>query len=234
MVRHRVRVAVALFGAYAGVSLAAGAGLTVLQLSGMVRAFIACALLTAIVLAAAPRFGTWRELGVVADPTEWRDRGLLVVPALLAISPLVFGTAPVGLGRLSFLVVGYALTGVLEELMWRGIVLRVLSPLGLTRAVLLSAALFGAAHLGNVLFRDSVGLVVAQAWGAFCFGVAYGVLRARTGTLVPLMVLHFVTDLAAAVSAGPTIPLLVAQDVVLLGMGLWLLRPVQAVEPLHA
>lgn len=234
MAGRPTRTAIALFAAYAGLSLAVGSALTILDLGGMVRAFIVCVLLTGIVLAVAPRFGSWRQLGVTA-PREWRSPGLLVVPTLLALSPLVFGVAETGAGRLAFLVAGYALTGVLEELMWRGMVQRVLGPLGPGRAVLITAALFGAAHLGNVIYRDSVALVAAQAWGAFCFGVGYGALRARTGTIVPLMVLHAVTDLAAAVGAGPAIPLLVAQDVVLLGMGAWLLRrPAPVAEPLPA
>lgn len=119
---------------------------------------------------------------------------------------------------------GYLFTGIAEELLWRGIVQRTLAPLGTTRAVLLTSALFGAAHLANLVFRDHPGLVLAQAWGAFCFGVGYGAVRARIDTIVPLIGLHLVTDLAAAVGAMPKIPTLVAQDVVLLGFGLVLLR----------
>jgi uncharacterized protein len=91
-------------------------------------------------------------------------------------------------------------------------------------AVLLSSALFGAAHLTNVLFRGNPALVAAQAVGAFSFGVGYAALRVRTGTIWPLMVLHMLTDLLAAVGGLPRIPILVAQDVILLGYGLFLLR----------
>ena len=227
------RRAVALFAGYVAISLGVGTALLPLGLDGQTRALIACAVLTVVVIAVAPRFGTWRELGVTA-PRQWQRPAQLVVPTLLALSPLVLGVAPLSAGRLAFLVTGYALTGVLEELMWRGIVQRVLAPLGNARAVLLTAALFGAAHLGNLVYRDSAVLVLAQAWGAFCFGVGYGALRARTGTIVPFVVLHFVTDLAAAVGAVPAIPVLVAQDVVLLGLGLWLIRPAKVAAPVAA
>lgn len=189
---------------------------------GMVRALLVIELLFALALVAAPWFGSWSELGVNRS-REWRNRSILIVPLLIALSPLALGVRSVPSDVLLVMVVGYALTGFTEELTWRGFANRLLAPLGTTRAVLVGAAFFGAAHLANVVFRDDVALVLAQAWGAFCFGVAYGALRHRTGTIVPLMVLHAVTDLAAAVGALPKMPMLVAEDVVLLTLGLVLL-----------
>jgi hypothetical protein len=75
-----------------------------------------------------------------------------------------------------------------------------------------------------VLFRGSVGLVLAQAFGAFCFGVGYAALRWRTNAIWPLMAMHLATDLFAAIGGMPKIPVLVAQDVVLLVLGAYLIR----------
>ncbi len=201
--------------------------------SGQVRALGFVALLTLVVVATAARVGAWRELGVV-PPGQWQRPLLLVVPTLLAVSPLVAGVRSLSAGTWVVLLSGYALTGVAEELLWRGWVHRFLQPLGLRRAVLVGSALFGCAHLANLLYRDSPALVLAQCWGAFCFGVGYAALRARTGTLVPLIGLHFLTDLAAQAGRLPVIPVLVAQDVVLLGLGLLLTTPraVPAPSPL--
>lgn len=196
--------------------------------SGTVRALLALEVLFALSLVSARLFGTWRQLGVNRRP-EWRNLSLLLVPLAAAVSPLVLGVRPIAGGELLMLVVGYTLTGITEELMWRGFALRLLIPVGQVRAVVIAAALFGAAHLGNVFYRDNVALVLAQAWGAFCFGLAYGALRHRIGTIVPLMVLHAVTDLAAAIGRMPKIPTLVAEDVVLLCLGVVLLaRPRRA------
>jgi membrane protease YdiL (CAAX protease family) len=112
----------------------------------------------------------------------------------------------------------------MEEALWRGLVLRVPRPTGPLPAVLFGSLLFGASHLSNVLFRDSVTLVAAQALGAVCFEVGYAVIALRIGTIWPLMVLHTLTDLFAAVGALPKIPILAGQDIVLLIVELWLLR----------
>lgn len=219
-------------------SLASAAGWYVLagawwpDSSGQDRALGYVAMLTLVVVALTARAGTWRELGVI-PASQWHHPALLVGAALLALSPLVGGVRPVSASTWAVLIAGYALTGVAEELLWRGWVHRWLEPLGLPRAVLVGAALFGLAHLTNLLYRDSPALVLAQCWGAFCFGVGYAALRVRTGALVPLMALHFVTDLAAQVGRLPAIPMLVAQDVVLLALGLTLLRPRRSVAPLR-
>lgn len=198
-------------------------GLWLPDANGTMRALLVVTVLFAATLAIAPRFGSWSDLGV-NRPADWHRCRLLLVPSAVAVSPLVLGVELPAANSVWVLVVGYALTGVTEELLWRGICQRVLAPLGPARSVLVAAALFGTVHLGNVFFRDNVALVLAQAWGAFCFGVGYGAVRARIHTIVPLMVLHGVTDLAAAIGALSKIPMLVAEDVVLLTLGVLVLR----------
>ena len=201
--------------------------------SGTVRALVVLVVLTVAVVVLRPLFGSWASLGV-NGPQAWSRPALWWLPLLLALSPLLLGAQQLAASTWLILVTGYTLTGFTEELLWRGIAQRLLAPLGPARGVLVGSALFGLAHLGNVLFRDGVALVVAQAWGAFCFGVGYAALRRRTGTIVPLMALHLLTDLCAAVGAGPAIPFLVGQDVVLLTLGSFLMvRNSRRVEWVH-
>jgi membrane protease YdiL (CAAX protease family) len=194
---------------------------------GLTRSLVASvgSLLFTIVVAraVAVRNGGWSGLGLTR-PREWRDTRLLVVPALITLVPLLGGVRSIEGGTWAVLLTGYVMTGFMEELLWRGTVQRILAPIGTARAVWLGSAIFGAAHLTNVLFRPSVGLVLSQAFGAFCFGVGYAALRWRTNTIWPLMAMHLATDLFAAVGGLPKIPVLVAQDVVLLALGAYLIR----------
>jgi membrane protease YdiL (CAAX protease family) len=194
---------------------------------GLTRSLVASVgvLVLAVVVAraVAVRSGGWSTLGLT-HPREWRNTRLLIVPALISLVPLLGGVRSIEAGMVAVLVAGYVLTGFMEEVLWRGAVQRILAPTGTAQAVWLGSALFGASHLTNVLFRDSVALVLSQAFGAFCFGVGYAALRWRTNTIWPLMVLHFTTDLFAAIGGLPKIPVLVGQDVVLLVLGALMIR----------
>jgi len=206
-------------------SIVAGAAITAAVAptwSGTARSLAAMAGPALVCILALVLLSTPQQSGLTS-PRPWRQPWLLTVPGVLCLVPLVGGVRQVEAGLLAMLLVGYLLTGLVEELMWRGVVLAVLRPVGPMAAALLGSALFGAAHLTNVLFRDSVALVCAQAFGAACFGVGYAAIRMRTGTIWPLMVLHAATDLFAAIGGLPKIPILVGQDVVLLVVGLVLL-----------
>jgi membrane protease YdiL (CAAX protease family) len=90
----------------------------------------------------------WRTAGFT---TGVHEPGLLWLPAAVALVPLVGGMQLPGAGLLAVLVAGYAATGFVEEALFRGLILGVLRPVGVWPAVLLSSALFAAAHLPNML-----------------------------------------------------------------------------------
>ena len=184
---------------------------------------VALCVLTLITAALVGALGWRREIGLT-PPGHWRQLPLLIVPAaLVLIAPFLRGVKWLPADTLVYLAVGYALTGLYEELWSRGVILRLLRPGGEVRAALLSAALFGALHLGNLLYRPPA-VTLAQMVGAICFGVAYAALRLRTRTLWFLMLLHALHDLTLRLSNFPLIPLDVVQDVILLFYGLFLLR----------
>ncbi|MEI6727386.1 MAG: DUF998 domain-containing protein [Actinomycetes bacterium] len=187
------------------------------------QSLIVLGLLATMVAAGLAALGWWRVVGFNAR-SRWRDLRLLWLPAVLVVLPLVGGVRAVAPGALAIFVIGYALTGFAEEAFARGILLRVLRSRSVLSAVLVSSLLFGVMHLSNVMFRSSPALVVAQAIGAACFGVGFAALRLRTGTIWPLLVLHMLTDLFGQLARLPAIPFFVAQDIVLIGYGLYLVR----------
>lgn len=173
--------------------------------------------------------GWWRAVGF-NRPEQWRNMALLALPAaIFVLLPFVRGARSLDAGTAAFYVLGYALTGFYEEGFFRGIAMRVLRPLGVTRAVFIGAALFGAAHLVNMLFRNPF-IVLAQAVGAFTDGVGLAALRLRTRTLWGVIVLHACHDLFLQYTRLPKVPLDVLQDTIIFFYGLYLLRGLRADE----
>ena len=162
-------------------------------------------------------------------PSSWRHVQWLAAPVLVALVPLAWGWAP-DPATLLVLTLGYAATGVYEELWFRGMVLRAALPLGPGRAAALSAAVFGATHLANILFGQNAAITAAQAVGAAAFGFGYAVLRLRTNALWMLAGTHAVLDLllhTTGLHGGALWVVMVGQDVVLLVVGLVALRGIR-------
>jgi uncharacterized protein len=222
--RRPVISAVVLFLAYVAIASVTGVIAKAFGAQGMSAAFIALCGLTVLVAGVLTGLRWWRVAGFNSS-SEWRELDLPWVPAVLfVLLPVVVGLHALPPSTAAILVVAYALTGFTEEGWYRGVILRVLGPLGPGRAVVLSAVFFGAAHLGNVLFRSNPFLVFAQAVGAFSEGVGLGALRLRTNTIWPLIVFHFFEDLLLRFTRLPPIPLNIFQSVVMLVYGIYLLR----------
>lgn len=194
-------------------------------------AFVAMCVLAVAIAGLLTLLRWWREAGFNGR-SQWRELRLLWLPAFVAIVlPLFGGFKEVDPRLVIYLTIGYLITGFMEEAWVRGLILRVLQPVGPVRAVLISALLFALLHVTNFLFRDPA-IVLAQMVGAFCFGVAFGALRLRTNTIWFLIALHMLHDLLLHLSGFPTIPLNVVQDVILLIYGIYLLRGLrQGMQP---
>ncbi len=220
--QHPIRSAVALFaldlllGVFSGIAAKA-------LLPQADPAFVAMCVLAVVIAGLLTLLRWWREAGF-NSPSQWRELRLLWLPVVVAIVlPLLGGLATVDAKIVVYLTIGYLITGFMEEAWVRGLMLRVLQPVGPVRAVLISALLFALLHMTNFLFRNPA-IVLAQMVGAFCFGVAFGALRLRTNTIWFLIALHMLHDLFLHLSGFPTIPLNVVQDVILLIYGIYLLR----------
>ncbi len=185
--------------------------------------FIATIALSILVAVALSALGWWKVAGF-NFPTEWRDSRLMIVPFLIVLGlPFLLGFKITDAETFAYLVVGYALTGFMEEGLMRGIVLRVLKPTGTTRNVVISSLLFGLMHIGNLLYRNPF-IVLAQMLGAFVHGIGLSAIRLRTNTIWFPVILHGLHDLALKYTNFPAIPLDVVQVTLLMLYGVYLLR----------
>ena len=195
------------------------------SLDGKNRDLIVEFLLAAFVLGIVGILGWRRDVGINGR-SAWRHLPLLVLPLLLVLIPLAGGIESTETTTLGVLLLGYAANSIAEDGMFRGIIPRVLRSRGLIWVVVLSSLLFGLAHFGNILSRpdQSVAITAAQAVGAFSEGIGLIAIRLATRTVIPVMVIHFLSDLFLQIGGLPTIPVNVFQSVVMLLFGIWILR----------
>ena len=165
----------------------------------------------------------WQQVGYT-PVREWRGAAWLLVPAAVTLLPLVTGIKPLEAGTYGLLIAGYLLTGFAEETMFRGVLVKVLGHRSPMMIATTTAVLFGLVHLSNILIRGNAPVIAAQAVGAAAFGFGYAAIRQRTNTVVPLIATHMLTDLFLQMGKLPLIPVAVVQDVILFGVGFYLLR----------
>lgn len=161
----------------------------------------------------------------------WCSPRLVAILVVIALAPFVTGLRGDNPSTALVLVVGYAATGLYEELWFRGLILGSLSGRGMLPAALLSSALFGLAHLSNIAFGADPAITATQVVGAFCFGIGYAAVRLRGLSLWMLAATHALTDIGLALTniegAWRWIAL-IGGDTVLLVVGLVVLLRVQA------
>ncbi|WKZ44359.1 MAG: CPBP family intramembrane metalloprotease [Anaerolineales bacterium] len=185
--------------------------------------FIALIGMSALVALALSALGWWKAVGF-NPPVEWRDLRLVVIPFLVVLGlPFLKGIKANDANSFVYFIIGYALTGFMEEGLMRGIVLHVLKPTGTTRSVVISSLLFGLMHIGNLLYRNPF-IVFAQMIGAFVHGIGLSAIRLRTNTIWFPVILHGLHDMALKYTNFPVIPLDVVQVTLLMLYGIYILR----------
>jgi membrane protease YdiL (CAAX protease family) len=90
----------------------------------------------------------------------------------------------------------YTLPSILEEVAFRGVVLAMfLRFYNQPKAILFSALGFGIVHLGNILSGGDPIWVAGQVIWAAILGLFYGYVTLKTNSLLPAMILHYLSNL---------------------------------------
>lgn len=150
----------------------------------------------------------WRPrflgLRIGTTRSHWRMLAamLLVNCGVVAAFLLITGAAPYGGNQ--WLLTEVITVPVVEELLWRGVILSVvlvllkrLSP-GRTAAhvaVWSTGIAFGVLHLGNLAAGVPLAFVLPQAAAAVAWGVMYGYARTSTDSVLPPIALHAAMNL---------------------------------------
>lgn len=178
--------------------------------------------------------GWWREVGLEPG-LGFGDAKLLAVPALMlvVIWTIAFSRKFLQGKRLVFAGANTFLVGISEELMFRGVFFYgVQSAFGAKWGVVITTLSFGLVHILNGLITGKPQQALLQAFFASLFGFWVVALRMRIGTIIPLIIIHWLWDFGLAIapesgqeaktmSIKKFLPL--GLDLAMFGYGLWLL-----------
>jgi membrane protease YdiL (CAAX protease family) len=90
----------------------------------------------------------------------------------------------------------YTLPSILEEVAFRGVILAIfLRFYNQPKAILFSALGFGVIHLGNLLSGGDLVWIMGQVVWAAILGLFYGYVTIKTNSLLPAMILHYLSNL---------------------------------------
>jgi membrane protease YdiL (CAAX protease family) len=138
----------------------------------------------------------WKPAGFQAL-TNRQHLWMYALSVLPVLSNLIFGVQASGLTNILTYLVLAASIGFVEEVAFRGLILRALAPRGMWRAAIISAVLFGLVHSMNAL-AGSVPLdVILQIGYTFAIGFCWAAIALRTRVLWPLVVIHALIDFAS-------------------------------------
>ena len=199
--RHPYRAAALLFIAAILIFLASGTVVTLMELPSASLFIVAFTLLGVACVSLLVKNGWWTEVGF-RPPYERRLLWLFWLPFVPVAGNLLDGLRVTDPKQIMLFFVMAVLSGFVEEILFRGLMLRALLPKGVWRAALISAALFGGMHILNVLSISSAAYALLQVGYAAAIGFAYAALVIRTGTIWPLILAHFLTNFAGFLASG--------------------------------
>lgn len=199
--RHPYRATFLLFAVAVMVFLGVGTAVTLLELAPWSLQIIAFVLILGICLILLRKNRWWSDIGLRA-PYQRRLLWLFWLPFVPVFGNLLDGVHVTDSAQILLFLVMALLSGFVEEILFRGLILRALLPTGIWRAALLSAALFGSMHILNVLTMSNPVYALLQVGYAAAIGFAYAVLVIRTGTLWPLILAHCLTNFAGFMAAN--------------------------------
>lgn len=156
---------------------------------------------------------------------------LVLLPAAFGLRipevSLVTGEVLPAWATLLVLVVGVALgAAILEELLFRGVLLRALESRGPLVAGILPAVLFGLTHVSKIILGGSVAEWLPSMLLIIPLGIGLAAVTLRLGSLWPLVCYHFAQDVTGLLAASQSSLYVLGTLglVALVGvMGLWLL-----------
>ncbi|WP_144509318.1 CPBP family intramembrane glutamic endopeptidase [Bacillus sp. FJAT-22090] len=128
---------------------------------------------------------------------------LYYIPLVIILAVLCLqGFSPKPLEIVTSYIGFVILVGFVEESIYRGIMVKLLLPLGNFSAILISSALFSFSHILNLLSGQGIWQTGLQLIYALLIGIVLAQLFLKTGNIYPLIIFHSIHNLIQFLGDG--------------------------------
>lgn len=141
----------------------------------------------------------WDEIGSIKKLSN--SNLLLLLPvAVLSLIPVLNGIKIKSISIIFIILATVILIGIVEELLFRGVIFTALKENGTINAILISSFIFALTHFLNLVYGADFLDTVVQVVFAFGFGLVMAVVRSKTNILLPLILVHALWDFVLDIS----------------------------------
>lgn len=146
----------------------------------------------------------WSYYGVCSLSNIKMERKYIFIPLLvLAIMPLSAGISQeLTLREIGYFFVYMILVAFVEEIVFRGIILRILSRKGIITAIFGSSIMFSVAHLMNTLQAKNLESTIIQTLYAFIIGVILAILVIKTNNIILPIIYHYINNVVSSINTN--------------------------------
>jgi len=173
--------------------------------------------------------GLQEYFGLCKVKRPWKELAYFLPLLPIALVNLVCGfQMPTNILAAVLGAVSMCFVGFLEEVIFRGFLFKAMSRDNVKTAFIVSSVTFGAGHIVNLIMGAPVGQTLLQLVYATAAGFCFTAVFYAGGSLLPCIAAHIIVNVTSVFIQEPSREVLVltalAQTVISLGYGFWLLR----------
>jgi len=166
------------------------------NIDNMLTFFIGFFILSIIVILFLKKNKKWTYYGFYSLSEVKKKEIYIFIPLfILAFMPLLAGIrSDITFSYIIYLIIYMALVAFVEEVLFRGIILKILLKKSYIKAIVGSSLLFSLAHILNTLQVNNLNMIFIQVLYAFIIGAILSILVIKTNNIIFPIIFHYINN----------------------------------------
>lgn len=144
----------------------------------------------------------WKYYGFFPISQLKKKEKIIFIPLfILGFMPLLAGIRPdLTFQDIIYLLIYMAVVAFVEEVIFRGVIVKTLFKTGYMKAIIGSSFLFSLSHILNTLQTNNLKMIIVQILYAFIIGMILSVLVIRTNNIIFPIIFHYINNIMTSLN----------------------------------